>query len=288
MLFSKDLATRRAAYAIASCALALTCACAKKDAAHNDTVVGQAGHLHIDDGGEGGLPVVFVHAFGGNATHWAQQLERLREDRRAVAIDLRGHGQSDTPASHDYAVESLGADIESAVDALELEQFVLVGHSMGGSAAAAYLEENPERVAGLMLVGAPGKADPAMAEQVLSSLEADYDEGMQQHTNGLLTDATPQVAARIRTEMQRVPREQSLAIIGAVFQYDPVPALRAYRGPMLIVDTSHAVGPTALHNQVPEVPREVIAGTSHWPHLDKPGDFATALDGLIAEAEAAQ
>jgi pimeloyl-ACP methyl ester carboxylesterase len=278
------------AYAIASCAIALTCACnSSKDSSHNDTVVGQAGHLHIDDGGRGnGVPVVLIHSFGGSTTHWSGELARLRAQRRAVAIDLRGHGESDAPESNDYAVELLASDIEAAVTALELEPFVLVGHSMGGSAAIAYAGAHREHVAGLMLVGTPGKSDPAMAEQVMTSLEADYENGMQQYTNSLLTDATPAVAARIRTEMQRVPRERSLAIIGAVFEYDPLPVLEAYPGPILIVDTAHGESPTALHNQAPEIPREVITGTSHWPHLDKPEAFAPLLDRLIADAEAAR
>jgi pimeloyl-ACP methyl ester carboxylesterase len=271
-----------------ACALALTCACSSKDAPHNDSIVGQAGHLHIDDGGSGGLPVVFLHSFGGSTAHWTAELGRLRPERRAIAIDLRGHGESDAPESNDFGVESLTNDVERVVDALELEAFVLVGHSMGGAVAAAYAGEHPERVAGLMLIGTPGKADPAMAEQVLASLDADFEGGMMQYTTSLLDGATPAVTARVRTEMARVPREQAMAIIDAVFEADPLPPLRAYRGPVMLVDTPHGDGPTTLHSQLPELPRQVITGTSHWPHLDKPSVFEPILDRLIADAEAAR
>lgn len=287
---SKALRGRYATYVIAACAVVLTCACASKDTAHNDAVVGQAGHLHVDDGGKNqpGLPVVFLHSFGGSTAHWMAELGRLRTDRRAVAIDLRGHGESDAPQTNDYTVESMAADVEAAVDALEIDRFVLVGHSMGGAAAVAYTGAHPERVAGLLLVGTPGKSDPAMAENVLASLESDFEGGMMQYTTSLLTDATPAVTARIRTEMARVPREEAMAIIDAIFEFDPLPALRAYRGPVLLVDTQHGDGPSALHNQLPELPRELITGTSHWPHLDKPAVFEPILDRLIADAEAAQ
>ena len=77
-----------------------------------------------------------------------------------VAVDLRGHGRSEAPAAGDYAVESLAADIAAVVDALGLGRFVLVGHSMGGAAALAYADAHPERVAGLVLVGTPGKSSP--------------------------------------------------------------------------------------------------------------------------------
>ena len=52
-------------------------------------IMGPAGGLHVDDGGSGGLPVVFIHSFAGSAEHWTGQLDHLRRRRRAVALDLR-------------------------------------------------------------------------------------------------------------------------------------------------------------------------------------------------------
>ncbi|HVF61612.1 MAG TPA: alpha/beta fold hydrolase [Thermoanaerobaculia bacterium] len=98
-------------------------------------VNGPAGQLYVDDGGAGGLPVVFVHSYAGSGAHWAAQLAHLRPTRQAVAFDFGGHGRSEAPAAGDYAVESLAADIAAVVDALGLGRFVLVGHSMGGAAA---------------------------------------------------------------------------------------------------------------------------------------------------------
>jgi pimeloyl-ACP methyl ester carboxylesterase len=89
-------------------------------------ITGPAGLLHVDDGGAAGVAVVFVHSFAGNGAHWSAQLAHLRPKRRAVAFDLRGHGQSQSPA-HDYAVESLAGDIAAVVDGLGIKRFVLVG-----------------------------------------------------------------------------------------------------------------------------------------------------------------
>jgi pimeloyl-ACP methyl ester carboxylesterase len=90
--------------------LALAAGCAGNAVAgRSQSVTGPAGRLRVDDGGPGGLPVVFVHSFAGTGAHWASQLAHLRPTRRAVALDLRGHGGSDAPPSGDYAVESLPA-----------------------------------------------------------------------------------------------------------------------------------------------------------------------------------
>src|SRR5690349_942008 len=133
------------------------------------TIAGPAGTLHVNDGGRGaGLPVVFVHSFAGSAAHWQAQLAHLREHkRRALALDLRGHGASDAPEDRDYAIPHLAQDIAAVVDTLDLSRLVLVGHSMGGSAAAAYAGAHPTRLAGLVLIGTPGKAPKEMADSVM-------------------------------------------------------------------------------------------------------------------------
>src|SRR5262245_3257755 len=62
------------------------------------TLEGPVGRLHVDDGGQGEPAVVFVHAFGGSTEQWSEQLAYVRKTRRAIALDLRGHGRSDPPA----------------------------------------------------------------------------------------------------------------------------------------------------------------------------------------------
>lgn len=247
------------------------------------TITGPAGELYVDDAGSGsGVPILFVHSFAGNCDHWKAQLAHLRPRRRAVAMDLRGHGHSDEPSGGDYGVPSLGEDIAAVADALELKRFVLVGHSLGGAAAAAYVAKHPRRVAGLVLAGAPGKAAPEQAKQVMASLHADYDKVMAGYWASLVEHAQPEVRETLEAGMRSVGREASLAIIGAIFQYDPLPALSGYDGPKLIIDTPHGDGPTALHNQLPDIKRKVIEGTSHWPHMDRPQEFNRLLDEFLA------
>jgi pimeloyl-ACP methyl ester carboxylesterase len=181
-----------------------------------------------------------------------------------------------------YEAAALADDIAAVVDELKLDRFVLVGHSMGGAAATAYVAKYPQRVAGLVLVGTPGKSPPEMANQVLTAMKADYDKVNEEYWKKLLTGARPEVESQVRADLKRVPKDVALNIITAIFAHDPLPALQSYKGPTLIIDTPHGEGPQALHNQMPAIPRSVIAGTSHWPHLDKPDEFNRILDGFLA------
>lgn len=248
-------------------------------------VKGSAGLLHVNDGGTGGLPVVFVHSFAGDTTHWSAQLEHLRKSRRAVAFDLRGHGQSEAPAHDDYAIESLAEDIAAVVDGLGIERFVLVGHSTGGAAALIYAGKYPARVAGLVLVGAPGKVPAEQAQQIITLLESDYEKTMDSYWSQLLTGAQPQVLEKLTEGRRKMPRDRTVSITKAIFHYDPLPALRSYPGQKLFVTAPPDEQPAALHNLVPDVPHRVVTNASHWLHLDKPEEFNRILDEFLSSVE---
>lgn len=260
----------------------------KKRAKKKNYIDGPAGLLHVDDGGKGGLPVVFIHSFGGNIAQWQKQLEHLREDRRAIAFDLRGHGQSAAPADNDYDVEAMAADIDAVADSLKIRRFVLVGHSMGGSSAIAYAWMHPERVAGLLLMGTPGKTPEEQSKPIIESLESDaYDKVMEDYMKHLLTNAGPETARSEREGMNSLSKEASLNIIKAAFAYDPIPALRSYKGPKLIVGTPAEKQPNALSVQMPGVPHTIVEGTSHWIQMDKPEVFNRILDEFLETVETA-
>lgn len=247
------------------------------------TIDGPVGQLNVDDGGaDPGVPVLLVHAYAGSAAHWRAQLSHLRPHRRAVAMDLRGHGQSDPSPAGEYGVPALALDIGAVANALNLSRFVLVGHSLGGAAAAAYAGQQPGRVAGLVLLGTAGKADPAQAQQALAALRDDYDAETARYWNGLCEGAQPSVRELLDSGRRGIDRTLSLALAAAMFAFDPLPPLRSYPGPQLIIDTPHGDGPSALHEQLPDITRKTVEGTSHWPQLDKPQDFNRLLDDFLA------
>ena len=248
-------------------------------------VTGPAGALYTTERNGTAVRVVFAHAYAGSADHWDRAQEHLEGKHPSVAFDFRGHGNSAAPPNDDYSVKSLAADLAAVIDARSQpgEKIVIVGHSMGGSAAIAYAGDHPDRVAGLVLVATPGRTPPEQAKQVLTALEADYDKVIHDYWERLLADGTGDVQALLRRERYRVPRAASLALIRALFEFDPLPPLDRYRGPVLIVDTPQSDVPGSLHSLRPAIPRHLITRASHWPHLDRPDEFDKVLDGFLAQ-----
>ncbi|HEY3429941.1 MAG TPA: alpha/beta hydrolase [Cyclobacteriaceae bacterium] len=250
-------------------------------------IQGPAGNLTIEDGGTGGMPVIFLHSFGGSISHWKKQLQYVRENRRAIAFDFRGHGTSDLPSDNDYTNEALAKDLKAVVDSLELDRFILVGHSMGGSAAVAYVGVEPERVAGMLLVGTPGKTQPEQSDPIIKSLESDqYQAVMDQYMTRLLTNAKPDVDSVVSRDFRHISREASIALIKALFSFNPLPSLQRYAGPKLLVaTTAEEQQPHTLIKQLGNVPYKIVPGTSHWIQLDKPEEFNAILDEFIKNVE---
>ncbi|WJV44689.1 alpha/beta fold hydrolase [Streptomyces flavofungini] len=111
--------------------------------------------LHGFDWGGGGPAVLLLHGGGLTARTWDFVCLGLRGTARLVALDLRGHGDSDW--SDDYRVDTMAEDVIAAADHLGLDRVRLVGMSLGGVVAARAAAAHPDRVARLALIDvAPG------------------------------------------------------------------------------------------------------------------------------------
>ena len=102
----------------------------------------------------GRRPIVFLHGAALNAHTWDVVCLMLRRQHHCYALDQRGHGESSWAEDADYSGDAHRGDIEALVDHLGLDQFILVGHSMGGFNAFNYAFHHSHRLAALVLVDA--------------------------------------------------------------------------------------------------------------------------------------
>lgn len=109
---------------------------------------------YLDWGTAGRRPIVFLHGAALNAHTWDVVCLTMRQQYHCHAVDQRGHGESAWAEDVDYSGDAHRGDIEAFVDHLGLEQFVLVGHSMGGFNAFNYAFHHSQRLAALVLVDA--------------------------------------------------------------------------------------------------------------------------------------
>jgi pimeloyl-ACP methyl ester carboxylesterase len=135
------------------------------DLTHHFVDVPDGGRLHVMERGEG-PPLVLLHGLMLSSALWVHQLRDLADRHRVITVDLSGHGQSIlgtgryTADGRDLAspaVHRLAADVWAVLEALDVRDALLVGHSMGGMTALQLALDVPtlalrRRVAGLALV----------------------------------------------------------------------------------------------------------------------------------------
>ena len=107
--------------------------------------------LHLLEWSTEGVPLVLLHGLGNEAHLWDDFVPSVAPHYRVLALDQRGHGDSDWDPEARYDAESMADDLEAVLDALEIDRFVLVGFSMGGRVSMTFAGRHPERLAGLVI-----------------------------------------------------------------------------------------------------------------------------------------
>jgi esterase len=122
--------------------------------------------MHYLDWGGSGTPILFLHGGGLTAHTWDCMAVMLRGRFRCVALDQRGHGDSEWSPVIDYRIASHVGDIEGVVDALKLERPILVGQSMGGLNSIAYATRHSNAMRAMVIVDVATEINPAGADRI--------------------------------------------------------------------------------------------------------------------------
>jgi pimeloyl-ACP methyl ester carboxylesterase len=119
----------------------------------DQTITLHGSTFHYTEQGDRRAPaVVLLHGITGHARTWDDEGAALAARYRVLALDQRGHGESDPPADADYTIASLAGDLAAFVDALGLTTFALVGLSLGGRVGIQYAGTHPGRVSRLVVI----------------------------------------------------------------------------------------------------------------------------------------
>lgn len=109
-----------------------------------------------DEGNRNGRTLVLVHGFAASVYAWRPWTERLGADYRIVALDLPGHGLTETPPGYQASLDGNAEIVDALAKHLGLTHFIIAGNSMGGAVSLAYAMKHPEKLDGVVLVDAAG------------------------------------------------------------------------------------------------------------------------------------
>ena len=127
---------------------------------------------YVEWGAPDAPTIVALHGLRSFAYTWEPIAQPIAERFRVVALDQRGRGLSDWDPARRYYTDAYVRDLEVLVERLELENFVLLGHSMGGATAFVYAARHPDRLSGLVIedIGPGSSANSAGADRIRREL----------------------------------------------------------------------------------------------------------------------
>ena len=251
---------------------------------------------YADTGGDG-RPVVLLHAFPLNSGQWEQQVDALSGRFRLIVPDLKGFGGSDAPEdASSYSMDDYADSVAGLLDELGVQRVTLVGLSMGGYIAFAFLRRHRDRVEALVLADTRAEADPPEGKEKRSKQqEMVRGEGtsglIDALTGALISEATlnskPDVVDRLRKLMDNPPAGFVGGLEAMKTRPDSSGELSAIDVPTLVVvgEKDGVTPPDAartIHNGVGNSEMIVIPGVGHLSNLEAPEDFTAALEKFLS------
>lgn len=236
---------------------------------------------------DSGAPVVLLHGFGGDHQGFTHIQTALSAKKRSLAFDLPGHGKAlDWPVVGNAGVAAKA--VLQSLEALQLERVHLVGHSMGGAAAAVAALQQPERIASLTLL-APGGFGPEINHKLLrryaSVSDADLMEILLEQFFGW-EFRLPKFLAKTAAEGRLRPGANATleAIVeelldGSVQKTLPVNDIANLPMPIKVIwGTQDRVLPTRQAHKLPgTIATHVFDRVGHMPHLEVPNEVARLI-----------
>ena len=126
---------------------------------------------YLDWGNTKQQTMILLHGFIAHAHSWDGFAAKMQDSYHVIALDQRGHGDSDWAQDGAYTAEDFRDDLAAFIDTLEVEKPVIVGHSMGGRNAIIYAGTHPEKTDRLVAIDSRLRSDPinAMAIQLMAN-----------------------------------------------------------------------------------------------------------------------
>ena len=249
------------------------------------TITLKSGNLfYAKQGKEDQRPLLLIHGAGGSHLTWPTELRRLPATA-VYAIDLPGHGRSDSPGC-----DTIGAYadvVEEFITTLDLRNVVVLGHSMGGAIAQTIALRHLPQVSGLILLGTGAKLP--VSDAILDQVLTDFDAAVAFITKYSWSRSAPEQMIALG---KQIMGETSPAIVHGDFVacngFDVRDQLGNVAVPTLVVSGEvDKMTPVKfgrfLAEHIPDAQFELIDGAGHMLMLERPLPVTTHIQQFLVE-----
>lgn len=256
---------------------------------------------NVEKHGEG-FPLILLHGFTGDTTTWSPFYEALGSGSKCYAVDIIGHGKSDSPAETDrYRMMSVADDLFLLMEKLGIAKADILGYSMGGRLALSLAQKYPAKVRKLVLESSsPGLMEDERKERIQhdEKLAAFIEErGIKDFVDHweniplFNSQASLPKASRERIRAQRLKNSQqglanSLRGMGTGMQPSWWEDLEKLELETLLLtgslDEKFCLIAQKMSERLPKCRWQTVEGCGHAIHVEDPEKFVTIVKGFLS------
>jgi pimeloyl-ACP methyl ester carboxylesterase len=244
--------------------------------------------LGFEEAGSGDPPILLVHGWTCDHTYMAPQFEHFGRTHRVIAVDLRGHGQSDKP-KQEYTMSAFADDVAWLCAQLKVKKPVVIGHSMGGVIAVELAARFPEVPGAVVTLDSPIVPPQELLDNVAApTIAALQGPGYREAQRQLVAEALfiptddPVRKARIVDAMSSASQHVMASAFAGIF-CDTAASAAACKVPLLILMAAQPLSDVARLRQL--CPNAIIGqtvGAGHFHQLEVPEQVNAMIDRFLA------
>jgi pimeloyl-ACP methyl ester carboxylesterase len=236
--------------------------------------------------GEGEPALVFVHGWCCDRNFWKEQLPYFSDKFKVVAIDLGGLGESGLGRT-DWTLEAYGADVAAVVEKLNLDEVILIGHSMGGYVILEAERRLPQRVIGLVPVDVFRNVEEKRTQEYLNEVYTQFHSNFEKAIRDNFSDFADWGDPDLLEILFSCPPEVGLSSQRAYYEFvnnKLTQVLAEVQAPIMCINReSRPVDLEAVRKYKVSFGVKYISGVGHLLILEDPERFNHMLEDTIQE-----
>ncbi len=241
--------------------------------------------------GKGEPALVFIHGWCCDRSYWSEQLPHFAEKYKVVAIDLAGHGDTGLNRK-EWTMGAFGEDVVAVVNKLNLEQVVLIGHSMGGFVILEAGRKMPKRVLGLVGVDTLQDFKEKISQEQIDNLIAPLrDNFVEGNSNMVRTMFTPNsdsaLVEKIVADMSSAPPTVGLGALTGYIDFqnnEIIRVLQEVKAPITCINSDkYPTNVETNQHHSPAFKAKIMSGVGHFNMIEDPETFNRLLEETIRE-----